>query len=280
VVIACGAISGFHCMVATGTSSKQCDSEENARFIGYGSMLMEGALATFVIIAIAAGLGLGLVTEDGQTLTGAAAFAHHYSDWAAANGLAAKLSAFVTGSANMISAIGIPAKFTIAIMGVFLVSFAATTMDSATRIQRYVVSELSSAWNFKWLTGKKAATIFAVVTAFLLAFSAPNGKGALTLWPLFGAVNQLLAGLALLVITIYLVRRGVNYLVTLIPMLFMILITGWAMFYNLQKFYATGNWLLFAIGAVTLLLEIWMIIECILVFRNLISAPAKQESAI
>ncbi|MGL1935382.1 MAG: carbon starvation protein A [Fibrobacterales bacterium] len=269
VVLACGAVSGFHSLVSSGTSSKQCDNEGNAKFIGYGGMLVEGAMATLVIIAISAGLGMGLKGGDGVTLFGAEAFSHHYSSWAAAKGLSAKLGAFVTGSSNMIATLGIPVQITIAIMGVFLVSFAATTLDSATRIQRYVVTELADTMNFKPLKGKHPATAFAVITAFILAFSNGNGKGALALWPLFGSINQLLAGLALLVMTIYLVKRNVSAYYTAIPMVFMVTMTGWAMAYNLQSFWGSENWMLFIIGVAVFILEIWMIVETIIVFSNL-----------
>ncbi len=277
VVLACGAVSGFHSLVSSGTSSKQCDSEKSAKYIGYGGMLMEGAMATLVIIAIGAGLGMGMQGADGTTLLGADAFSHHYSSWAAAKGLSAKLGAFVTGSSNLIASLGIPVQITVAIMGVFLVSFAATTLDSATRIQRYVVTELATAVRIKPLTGKHPATAFAVITAFILAFSNGNGKGALALWPLFGSVNQLLAGLALLVMTIYLAKRKVSIYYTAIPMVFMIGMTGWAMIYNLQSFFESQSWLLFVIGVAVFVLEIWMIIESILVFKSLSKSDSDDE---
>lgn len=268
VVIACGAISGFHSLVSSGTSSKQCRTERDARFIGYGGMLMEGSLSTLVIIAVGAGLGLGLLTEDGNLLTGTAAFSNHYASWAAASGLTAKLQAFVIGSANMIKVLGIPESITIAIMGVFIVSFAATTMDSATRIQRYVVTELSRAYNFKHLRGKHPATAIAIISAFFLAFYNGSGKGALTIWPLFGTVNQLLAGLALLVITIYLAKKGIRIWYSALPMIFILIMTGWAMLVNLQTYLGTSNLLLFGIGLLLLLLEVWMIIETVLMLRK------------
>jgi len=261
IIIACGAISGFHCLVSSGTSSKQCDKESSSLFIGFGGMLLEGALSTLIIVAIAAGLGLGLKTKTGEILTGAAAFSHHYSSWAAANGLEAKLGAFVTGASNMIAGFGIPAKITIAVIGVFLVSFAATTLDSATRIQRYVISEIAAAWKIPVIGKKHPATIVAIITAFILAFSNGDGKGALTLWPLFGTVNQLLAALALFVITIYLKKRNVNIFYTAVPMVFMVLMTGWAMISNLGLFFNQSEWLLFIIGLAVFTLEIWMIIE-------------------
>jgi len=268
VIIACGAISGFHSLVSSGTSSKQCDAETSSLPIGYGGMLLEGMLATFVIIACGAGIAMGF-SKGGETYTGVAAFNHHYMSWIGGSGLGNRLSAFVAGSANMIESIGIPAKISMTIMGVFIVSFAATTLDTATRLQRYIVGELCTAINFKAGSKKHPATIIAVVTAFILAFYNGSGTGALTLWPLFGATNQLLAGLALLVITIYLARRKSGVIYTMIPMVFMILMTGWAMIINIRNFYSAANWLLFCIGLITLLLETWMIIESIIVLKNI-----------
>lgn len=267
VVVACGAISGFHCLVSSGTSSKQCASEKDALFIGYGSMLLEAVLAALVIVAVTAGIGLGL--PDGDTLlTGSAAFARQYGDWSTANGLGAKLAAFVQGSANMITFLGISREVTVTVMGVFLVSFAATTLDSATRIQRYVVVEMARAWNLPLLSGKHVATLTAVCSAFGLAFANGSGKGALLLWPLFGTVNQLLAGLALMVATVYLAREKMPMAVTGVPMVFMLLMTGWAMAVNLQRFYRDGELLLFAVGMAVACLEVWMVVESFLVWRK------------
>ena len=255
-------------MIAVFALSKQCDTETSSLFIGYGSMLMEGTLATLVIVAVAAGIGIGLAGKGGEILRGADAFNHHYASWGAAAGLGSKLGAFVTGSANMIQSYGIPVKIALAVMSVFIVSFAATTVDTATRIQRYVVVELSNACNFKLLSRRQAGTIFAVITAGILAFYDGSGKGAMKLWPLFGSINQLLAGLALLVATIYLARRKVNIAYTGIPMVFMIIITGWAMVLNIRNFYNDSNWLLFVIGLAVFVLEIWMIIESVIVLKT------------
>ncbi|RKX57929.1 MAG: carbon starvation protein A [Thermodesulfobacteriota bacterium] len=267
VIMACGAISGFHSLVSSGTSSKQCDIESSSLAIGYGGMLMEAMLAIFVIIACGAGLALGL-TKDGQTFTGLAAFSQHYASWRAAAGLGSKISAFVMGSTNMIDKIGIPHRITLTIMGVFVVSFAATTLDTATRLQRYIVSELSIVCRVPALGKRHPATLIAVITALFLAFYNGSGKGALTLWPLFGSVNQLLAGLALLVVTAYLAYRKILLRYTMIPMLFMLFMTGWAMIINMETFYLKSNWLLFSIGLVVFALEIWMVIESVLVLHR------------
>ncbi len=269
ITVACGAISGFHCLVSSGTSSKQCDVETSARPISYGGMLLEGMLAVIVIIACGAGIGLGL-EKDGTLLFGVEAFNQQYASWASAKGLGAKIAAFVTGASNMIAGLGLPSSVVLTLMGVFVASFAATTLDTATRLQRYIVSEIAHSCRIPVLGKKHPATFIAVFTALLLAFSSGgDGKGALALWPLFGAVNQLLGGLALLVITVWLARKNIPIWVTAVPMVFMVAMTGWAMKINLINFYTQDKWLLFSIGAIITALQGWMMIEGVIVLARL-----------
>ena len=279
ITIACGAISGFHSLVASGTTSKQIAKEEDARFVGYGSMLLEGTLSTLVIVAVAAGIGIAYQTKDAGILTGTAAWSAHYGSWAGAAGLAAKISAFIEGAANMIAVVGIPRAFIIVIMGVFVASFAGTTLDTATRIQRYVVQELSSDLKIGFFKDKYVATAFAVITAGALAFSAgTSGKGGLTLWPVFGATNQCLAGLALLTITIYLKKKGgVKFLVSGIPAVFMIVMTVWALIINQINFINAQNWLLTILNAVILIIAVWIVFEGFSAFMSS-EKPAAAEA--
>ncbi len=144
ITIACGAISGFHCLVSSGTSSKQLENEADARFVGFGAMLTEGFLATLVILACVAGIGLGVQANDGSVLLGEAAWQTRYASWTAAQGLSAKVGAFVDGSANFLKAIGLSPGVAVALMGVLAASFAGTTLDTACRLQRYVVQELAA----------------------------------------------------------------------------------------------------------------------------------------
>lgn len=268
ITIACGAISGFHALVSSGTSAKQVANEKDALFVGYGSMLTESSLSVLVIIACTAGIGLAYTLGDGTVLHGQDAWNHHYASWFAAQGLGNKVAAFVVGSANMIANIGIPVQIGIIIMGVFVASFAGTTLDTATRIQRYVIAELAQDLKVPALGNRFCATALAVITAGALALYRADGTGALVLWPLFGTLNQLLAGLSLLVITRYLAQKEINPYITLIPALFVLVITCWAMIVNLQTFWETDNWLCFLIGGITLSLEIWMIIETLLLIRK------------
>jgi len=268
ITIACGAISGFHALVSSGTSAKQVRDERDSLFVGYGSMLMEGTLATLVVIAVAAGIGLGYTTKAGETLSGVAAWTTHYSSWAAAAGLGSKISAFVDGAANMIMTLGIPKQFTLAIMAVFVASFAGTTLDTATRIQRYVIGELGSSINLPALSNRWVGTAVAVVTALILAFATgADGKGALKLWPLFGAVNQTLAALALIIITLYLkARGGLKWMVAGLPAIFMSVMTIWAVILNQVKFGAAHNPLLQAINIVILFIAVWIVVEGVVKF--------------
>jgi carbon starvation protein len=219
-------------------------------------MLMEGALATIVIVACTAGLG------------SLEAWTARYGDWAVASGLGAKLSAFVDGGSTFLTALGLSKTLAFTILGVFIVSFAATTLDTATRIQRYICTELAEDFNIRLLTKRHAATVFVIVTALLLALARPDGKGALVLWPLFGASNQLLAGLALMVITVYLYKKGKSIVYTAIPMVFMIIMTGWGMLVNTINFYRENNWLLFVINGIILVFVAWMIAEVINILRR------------
>ena len=143
ITIACGAISGFHCLVSSGTTSKQISSESDAQFIGYGSMLTEGFLAVLVILACVAGLGLG-TNLNGEFFKGEAAYNARYESWGGAAGLSSKIGAFVDGAANFLKALSISETFAVSLMGVFVASFAATTLDTACRLQRYVIQELAS----------------------------------------------------------------------------------------------------------------------------------------
>ena len=304
ITIACGAISGFHCLVSSGTSSKQLENEVDAQAIGYGSMLLEGALAVVVILACCAGVGMGktiTVAGDGaavaaqtKTLTGREAWRSTYKLGADENGkmrswgdfkLPAKVGAFVDGGANFLTAIGIPFKLGVGIIAVLVASFAATTLDSATRLQRYVVQELATTMHMKPLANKYVATGIAVVLGGAIA-AVPGaagiaGTGGLLLWPLFGATNQLLAGLALMVTVFYLWRRNKPVWFVLIPMIIMVVMPAWALLWQLfngqsgwvgQMTEAGWKWtlgdhkLIGTIGLITFALQIWMIAEAVLMW--------------
>ena len=260
VTIACGAISGFHGLVASGTTSKQLSRMTDARPIGYGAMLAEGFLGLMAVLAATAGF------------ESSSEWWSHYSSWGAANGLAAKLDAFVSGGASFVAALGIPFETARTFMAVMVIAFAATSLDTGARIQRLVLAELSDAYQIRPLSNRYFAGALGVGSALVLAVTQGGGQGGLALWPLFGTTNQLVAGITLLIVSIWLKRQGRPYLMTLIPMVAIATVTAWAMLGNLVDYYANFEelWLLSLSGTLILALDIWILLEG---FRTLRQTP-------
>jgi len=260
IVIACGAISGFHSLASSGTTVKQLDRETDALPVGYGAMITESFLAVLVIVAAGAGLGLGL-EDEGRLFMGAEAYRHHYSSWLTADGLGAKLDAFIIGSANLFSSFGLPVRYGAAFVAVFIVSFANTTLDSAARIQRISLQEIFTTGEGvvrRPINNRYVATLVIVAAAAAMTFFKPGGQGAMVLWPLFGSLNQLMAALALGVVTVYLYTRSIPIFYTFIPMILILAITLWAMVENLAGFITTGETLLVVLSALILILTAWL----------------------
>ena len=258
ITIACGAISGFHGLVSSGTTSKQVQRATDARPIGFGGMLGEGYLGLIAVLATTAGFAS---TAQWHT---------HYGSWSTANGLSAKLEAFVSGGATFIGALGIPIETGRTFIAVMVVAFAATSLDTGARIQRLVISELADAYGVRVLQNRYAAGCLGIGAALLLALTQGGGTGGLALWPLFGTTNQLVAGVTLLVISVWLRRLGRPASVTLVPMVLVAGMTLWAMSDALLGYF--GNleelWLLAVIGSAVLVLDVWVLFEGIRVLRN------------
>jgi carbon starvation protein len=207
VTIACGAISGFHSLISSGTTSKQLAHEKDAQFIGYGAMLVEGLLAIVALIVV------GYVSKDGLT--------------AAADGskLGAPAAVFANGVAAFMNAFGIPLQGGKVFVTLAYSAFALTSLDTATRIGRYLVQELAQGAK-KQNTFTKAVSNMYVATVLTIAISVVLLiAGYAKIWPIFGSANQLLAALALLAITAWLLRKGQKAWETIIPVIFMFAVT-------------------------------------------------------
>jgi len=267
VTIACGAISGFHGLVSSGTTSKQLARMSDARPIGYGGMLAEGFLGLMAVLAATAGFK---TTADWSV---------HYESWGAANGLAAKLEAFVSGGASFVAALGIPFETARTFMAVMVIAFAATSLDTGARIQRLVLAELGDAYRIAPLGNRFVAGGLGVGAALLLAVTQGGGQGGLALWPLFGTTNQLVAGVTLLIVSIWLKRQGKPYLYTLVPMVAVASVTAWAMAGNLLDYYADFEtlWLLSISGTLILALDVWILLEGFRVLRD--ARPSRPSEA-
>ncbi len=255
VTIACGAVSGFHSLVSSGTTVRQLNRETDALPIGFGGMLTEGALAVMVIMACVAGLGITAWQDGGA-----------YSSWKSAGGLAAPLNAVVHGGANFLQLLGVPIGFGRAFLAVTIVAFAMTTLDSATRLLRFNVEEIFRSVKLDVLANRYLASLLAVggIAVFGLL---PAGKD---LWVMFGTSNQLLAGLALLTVSLFLYKLGRPIIYTLIPMALMLVMTVWAMVSNLISLYQEPErkWLLIGTTIVVLVMAAWLVVEAALSFAR------------
>ena len=251
ITIACGAISGFHGLVSSGTTSKQIACVTDARPIGYAGMLGEGVLGLLAVLAATAGF------------SSAADWHVHYASWGAANGLSAKLDAFVVGGATFVASLGIPIEAAKTFMAVMVIAFAATSLDTGARIQRLVISELAEAYGVRSLTNRYIAGTLGIGAALLLAVTQGGGDGGLALWPLFGTTNQLVAGVTLLIISVWLQRLGKSPVYTLVPMIFVAFATVWAMTGNVIGYFENfeEQWLLAVSGATVLALDVWIMLE-------------------
>ncbi len=230
ITVACGAVSGFHSLVASGTSSKQLNNERDGRLVGYGSMLTESLLALTVLIGIMYFIGydkLVSLVKEGKAII-----------------------AFGTSFGNMTNTIIGSWGFAFAI---FMINgFMLTTLDTATRISRFITEEI-----YKSLTNsnlnKYISAFFIILAAGYLSLSGSYKA----LWQLFGTANQLMAAFALIVISVYLLYRGKDYFVAFVPAIFMVLTTfGSLLFYFYKYAFVSFNITYLIIDIVLLLIAL------------------------
>ena len=253
VTIACGAISGFHGIVSSGTTSKQLDKETDARFVGYLGAVGEGSLALITTV-IVTGAALAVTPEEWHRL---------YSHFGAGG-----MEAFIRGGAELLnSGWGMSVGFAQALLATMLVLFAGTTMDSSVRLQRYIVQEWGAIYRIPWLQKGFIATIVAVGLCLAIAFGAggPSGEGGMILWPLFGATNQLLAAMTLLVLAVLLLKMQRPIKMVLIPMVFVLLMSFFAAVVIFIEFWQQRNYLLMVIDGLVLIAAVWIILGAIAV---------------
>ena len=256
VTIACGAVSGFHGIVASGTSSKQLNKETDARFVGYLGAVGEGSLALITIVTVS-GVALAATPELWYEI---------YDEFGTAGA-----GAFIQGGANLISSgWGVSAGIAETLLATMVVLFAGTTMDSGVRLQRYIIQEWGDIYDLPILRNGIAATLVAVGACLLLAFGAggTSGTGGMIIWPLFGSTNQILAGMTLLVLTVMLIKLGRPAYYTMIPMLFVLTMSFLAGLVTLVQFFEDGNYLLVGIDLIVLITSLFVMLEAGAVIMN------------
>ena len=255
ITVACGAISGFHSLVGSGTTAKQLDNEKDAKVIGYGGMLIECALAVISLIAVGF-----LMTK------GAKAMPTGTPPQVLARGIATMIASLGGGNEPVY-------RTTDALITTAVSAFALTSLDTATRLARYLFAEFflevgetheNAKGIKKFLTNPWTGTIITVVIGVYLAVG-----GYLRVWPLFGAANQLLAGLALLAVAAWLGNIGKSNKMFIFPMVFMLVATITSLCITFtQRLTAvmggaadSGNILQLFFSAVLVILAVTLVIE-------------------
>lgn len=236
ITIACGAISGFHSLVSSGTTAKQLDNEKNGRFITYGGMLLEAFLAVITVGTVA------YLTQS--------AFAERVAELGA-------IGTFAAGIGYFMSHWGIAAATATTFAALTASAFLFTTLDSATRLGRYAVQELTEKRAPAIARSNHFSTLIVVVGAGALALSGTWNQ----VWPLFGSANQMLGALALLAVTVWLMKKGVKSYFTIIPMVFMFIVTISALGFLMYNNVIGGNYFLAVSAFVLFVLCIFLIFE-------------------
>ncbi|MGN0893908.1 MAG: carbon starvation protein A [Succinivibrio sp.] len=269
IFIACGACSGFHALVASGTTSKQLNNEKNALPIGYGSMLIEGVLGIMALVAVMS-MSKGQFTELGRNPP----------------------AAFATGISQFSSALGLDPAYSKTFISLAISAFMMTSLDTATRLGRFICQELFMARASKdevntgvvkthemgiirkCLINKFFTSFLIISVSILMALSGE----ASSLWPIFGASNQLMSALTLLVITLWLLSKNVNWLVAFIPMLFMMVMSIWGVIQVVQQQWNSNGVLVF-IGCILVVMALLMVALGIAIISHHFKENfAKQEA--
>lgn len=254
ITIACGACSGFHSLVASGTTAKQINKESHALAIGYGSMLVEGIVAVMALLIVA------MLSLNGELVK------------------QEPLMIYGNGMGKFMGVFGIPAKFGFAFGLLALSTFILTTLDAATRLGRYIFEEFTNMRRGRARYLSSFATILLPLIFVMITIKDPHGNPLpawKAIWPVFGATNQLLAGLALLVIMVWLKRNGKRTIFVFLPMVFMVAVTVWALCLLIGQYKLS---LIGIISIVLLLLAILLVIESVRVLKFKAAVPAGRHS--
>lgn len=237
VTVACGAISGFHSLVGSGTTSKQIDKEDHAKVIGYGGMLIEGLLAVVALIT-AAYLSQAELTE---LLKGG------------------PVHVFASGIGTFMATFGIPFETGKTFVALSVSAFALTSLDTATRLGRFIFQEYfhdSKKAKQSPLTNKYVSTTVTVVIGSYLALG-----GFTKIWPIFGSANQLLAAIALMAIALWLKKANKSFTMLILPMLFMLGVTLLALIFLMRDNIVSQNYILVAFAVLLFALAIVLAVQ-------------------
>lgn len=267
ITLSGGAIAGFYGLIAATATARQLDRETDARPIGYGAALVDGLLAIGVLIASAA--GFSSLDDWRQTYGGGEGIFQ----------LGKTMEVFITRFAHFVGALGLPRELALT-MGAFVTaSLALSTLETGLRVQKYLLAEIGESFAIKRLRDHKTLVWLVVGLTAAVALYDGHGRGGLVVWPLFGAANQILAGLILLLVTLFLIRQNRPILAVFGPMLFLVLVASWALIHQIVDWWMTQRWFFAGSGLAILLLQLWVLGEGFIAYRRMPREPKPPEES-
>ncbi|WP_075877727.1 carbon starvation CstA family protein [Merdibacter massiliensis] len=275
VTIACGAVSGFHSLVSSETSSKQISNEKDMLQVGYGSMLLESLLAVLVIV----------VVGSLASLSASGVLDSNLSAMAMADG-ATPFTKFSVGVTGLISQLGLPQEWGLCIMTMFVSALALTSLDAVARIGRMSFQEFfetntgsEATGVVRFLTNKYVATVITLLGGYLLSLGGYNN-----IWPLFGSANQLLAAMVLIVLSVFLKVTGRKGFMLYVPMIAMLVITmtslGMSIYNICVKLFVSGGFVFMTDGLQLIVAILLVALGLLITFssgKKLVDSPEQSR---
>lgn len=271
VTIACGAVSGFHSLVSSETSSKQIANEKDMLQVGYGSMLLESLLAVLVIVVV------GSLTS----LSASGVLDANLSAMALADG-ATPFTKFSVGVTGLVAQLGLPQEWGLCIMTMFVSALALTSLDAVARIGRMSFQEFfevdrneNPSGILRFLTNKYTATVITLLGGYLLSLGGYNN-----IWPLFGSANQLLAAMVLIALSVFLKVTGRKGFMLYVPMTLMLVVTmtslGMSIYNICMKLFVNGGFVFMTDGLQLIVAILLVVLGLLIAFssgRKLVEKP-------
>ncbi len=261
ITLTSGAVAGFHLLVANGVTARQMKRDSDARYFGYGGALALGLLALSAIII--GGTGFASTQEWNQ----------YYASWDGLRNLHTVFELYINGFARLAAGLGLDLSFARTLAAVVILGLLAATLEAGLRVQKQLLAGLTERYP-SLLPGREKVLIgIAVALSAALALHDGHGRGGLTLWPLFGAADLVLAVLGFALLALTLRRLGRPVAAVILPMIFLLVAVNWALFMLLMQWWSTGDWILFALAIILIFTELGV---ALLALHILKSSPGPQ----
>jgi carbon starvation protein len=244
VTLTSGAVAGFHLLIANGISARQLGRETDARYIGYGGALALGLLALSAIII------------GGTGFADAQEWSRHYAAWQSPQDLHTVLERYVEGFARLTSGLGLDQAFARALAALVVLGLLVATLEAGLRVQKQILTGLSERYPALFPAKEKVLIGMAAGLSALLALADGHGRGGLSLWPVFGVADQILAVLGFVLLALALRQRQRPLAAVVLPLIFLLAVANWALAEQMTRWWTGDDWIPLALGTILIIMEL------------------------